>query len=86
MSTQSIGTPGQHAGPYDGRCSKCQSYLCDCPVAFMGHLGYLWCPPCSESVTEPRHLPLEPVMIRNLFDGLECCTSCGESVVPEYLR
>lgn len=86
MSAQSIGKPGLHGGPYDGRCRNCKMYLCDCPVAVRDHLGYLWCVPCSESVTEPRHLPLEPVTLHMLDNGEECCTTCNERVVPEYLR
>lgn len=78
--------PGTHAGRYEGRCPGCRSYLCDCPVGFMGRLGYLWCVPCSEADGKDRDDAFEPVRIRNLFDCEECCTTCNERLVPEHLR
>ena len=81
--SQSVGTPGHHAGPYDGRCRHCGFYLCDCPVGFTSRLGYLWCPPCSHKL---GLADLEPVTIRNLDHGDECCTSCNERLVLEGLH
>lgn len=78
--------PGTHAGPYEGRCPKCRSYLCDCPVGFMGRLGYVWCVPCSVALGRDQDEAFEPVRIRNLDHGEECCILCGERLLPEGVR